>query len=89
MAQGTGRREVLRHILREGMVLAMAGIVLGLIGAFGLTRFLESLLYGIPTTDTLVYATISVLLGAVAFLACRVPARRATRVDPMVALRHE
>ncbi len=89
MALGAGRSDVLRHILREGMILAMAGIVLGLVGAFGLTRFLESLLYGIPPTDTLVYATISVLLGAVAFLACRVPAGRATRVDPMVALRHE
>ncbi len=89
MALGAGRSDVLRHILREGMILAMAGIVLGLVGAFVLTRFLESLLYGIPPTDTLVYATISVLLGAVAFLACRVPAGRATRVDPMVALRHE
>ena len=89
MALGAGRPDVLRHVLREGMVLAMTGIVLGLIGAFALTRFLESLLHGVGTTDTLVYATISGLLGAVALLACWVPAGRATRVDPLVALRHE
>ncbi len=89
MALGAGRREVLRHILREGMVLAMGGIVVGLIGAFLATRFLESLLYGVVSTDTLVYAAISALLLGVAFIACRVPAGRATRVDPLVALRHE
>ncbi len=89
MALGAGRGEVLGHILREGMVLAMGGIVAGLIGALIATRFLESLLYGVVATDTLVYATISALLLAVAFVACRVPAGRATRVDPLVALRHD
>ena len=70
-------------------MLAMGGIVVGLIGAFLATRFLESLLYGVVSTDTLVYAAISALLLGVAFIACRVPAGRATRVDPLVALRHE
>ena len=89
MALGAERGEVLGFILREGMVLAMGGIVAGLIGALVATRFLESLLYGVVATDTAVYATISALLLTVAFVACRVPAGRATRVDPLVALRHD
>jgi putative ABC transport system permease protein len=71
------------------MVVALAGITVGLAGAFYLTRFLTTQLYGVHPTDALTFATIPVLLATVAFAASYIPARRATRVDPMVALRYE
>jgi ABC-type antimicrobial peptide transport system permease subunit len=76
-------------ILRQGLELALVGLVIGIVCALGATRFLSSLLYGIKPTDPLTFVSISVILTAVALLASYIPARRATKVDPMVALRCE
>ena len=89
MALGAQRRDVLKLILAQGVVLLFIGTGVGLIGAFLLTRFLASLLFGVRPTDTATFATVSLLLALVAIVACYIPARRATRVDPMVALRYE
>jgi predicted permease len=92
MALGAERRDVLRLVLQQGMALALIGIAMGLAGAFVLTRYLESLsslLFGVTATDPLTYGLTALVLGAVAFLACLLPARRATKVDPLIALRYE
>jgi predicted permease len=89
MALGARRTDVFKLVLGNGMRQTLVGIVIGLAGALAVTRQLASLLYGIRPTDFLTFAGVSLLLAGVAFLASYVPAQRATRVDPMVALRHE
>ncbi len=92
MALGADRRRVLMMVVREGMTLTVVGIVIGLAGAYALTKYLETLtelLFGVEARDPWTFAVIAVLLAAVALIACLVPARRATKVDPLTALRYE
>ena len=76
-------------VLRQGMVLAGIGVVIGLVAAAGLTRFMSSLLYGVEATDAVTFAAVTALLTAVAFVSSYLPALRASRTDPLVALRFE
>ncbi|MDQ3120179.1 MAG: ABC transporter permease [Verrucomicrobiota bacterium] len=89
MAVGAQRGDVLRLIVRQGMMLTGLGVMLGLVASFGLTRLMANLLYGVSATDAMTFVALSGLLLLVAFLACWLPARRASGVDPMVALRAE
>jgi predicted permease len=89
MALGAQRSDILWLILRQGGTLAGAGVVLGLISSMGLARFMTGLLYGVGATDPLTFLAVAILLGLVALAACCIPALRAARVDPMVALRYE
>jgi putative ABC transport system permease protein len=89
MALGARPRDVLWMVVGQGMLLTLAGLALGLLGALALTRVMSSLLYGVSATDPFIFLTVSLALGAVALLANLVPARRAMRVDPLVALRYE
>jgi predicted permease len=95
MALGADRASVLKMIVRQGMTLALLGVILGLVGAYVLTKYLESwislskMLFGVKVSDPLTYGLIALLLTVVALIACYIPARRATKVDPLVALRYE
>jgi putative ABC transport system permease protein len=89
MALGANSANVLRMILRQGLTLAVLGIALGLGASFGLTRLMRSMLYNVKTTDPLTFAAVTSAFLLVAVAACWIPARRATRVDPVVALRCE
>ena len=89
MALGAGRGDMLKLIVRQGMILAGVGVVIGLAAAFGLTRVLASLLFGVKTTDPVTYVAVGGILLAVALLATYIPARRATQIDPLIALRYE
>jgi putative ABC transport system permease protein len=89
MALGAQSHNVMNLVIGRGLMLALTGIVIGIFGAWGLTRLMSHLLYEVKTTDLLTFIGVSFLLIAVAVLACYLPARRATRVDPLVALRSE
>ena len=89
MALGADSKDVLKLILGKGLMMTIIGVSIGIGGALGLSRFLSGLLYGVKPTDPLTYIAVSLILIAVALLACYIPARRAARVDPMVALRFE
>jgi putative ABC transport system permease protein len=89
MALGAGQLNVLKLTLTQGMRLALTGVVVGLFGAFALTRLMSGMLFGVSATDSATFVSIAGLLIGVTLLACYVPARRATKVDPLVALRYE
>jgi ABC-type antimicrobial peptide transport system permease subunit len=89
MALGAQRREVVRMVLGEGLRVALLGVVVGIVAALGLTRLLTQMIFGVRTVDPLTFAGVAILLTFVAMVACYIPARRAMRVDPIVALRYE
>jgi ABC-type antimicrobial peptide transport system permease subunit len=88
MALGAQPGAILKLIIGRGFVLVSIGVTIGVLASFGLTRFIENMLFGVTPTDPLTFAAIVVLLGLVALLACLVPALRALRVNPIVVLRH-
>jgi putative ABC transport system permease protein len=89
MALGAQRRDMLGMVLRQSLTVVVIGIAIGLLAAFASTRLLASLLYGVGANDALTYASVVFLLGTAALLASYIPARRAMKVDPMIALRYE
>jgi putative ABC transport system permease protein len=89
LALGAARRDIMRLVLGQGMKLAGAGLVLGTAGAFGASRLLAKMLYGVKPTDPSTYAVVAAALGAIALVACYLPARRAMRLDPILALKQD
>jgi putative ABC transport system permease protein len=89
MAMGARPSDVLRLVVGQGLVLALIGVAIGVFAALAMTRLMASMLFGVSSTDPLTFIMISLLLIGVAALACYIPARRAAKVDPMVALRYE
>jgi putative ABC transport system permease protein len=89
IALGAQIKDVMRLVIGRGIKLAFTGVVIGLGGALALTQLMKTLLFGVSSTDPLTFAAVAILLMAVALLACWIPARRAAKVDPMIALRSE
>ena len=89
MALGAAQRSVVGLVVRQGMSLALAGLAIGLMASFGLTRLMASLLFGVSATDPATFASVALALSVVALVACLVPARRASKVNPIIALRYE
>ena len=89
MALGAQMSDVLKLVLKQGMMLALAGETIGLVGAFALTRLIRGLLFRVTPIDAMTFVVVIGILSFVALLACYLPARRATKVDPLIALRYE
>jgi putative ABC transport system permease protein len=89
MALGAQPGDVLKLVVRQAMVVALGGVGIGLLASFALTRLIKSLLFNVGVTDPLTFGAIAALMSLIALLACLIPARRATKVDPLVALRYE
>ena len=89
MALGAQRSDVLKLVLRQAMMVVLVGVGIGLLGSWALTRLMKSLLFNVSVTDPLTFGGIAVLMILIALLACLIPASRATKVDPLVALRYE
>ena len=89
MALGAGRFDVVKLVMRQGMKLVAVGVVLGLLGSVALTRVMSSLLFEVTPKDPLTFVVVPVLLSAIALFACYIPARKASRVDPLEALRYD
>jgi putative ABC transport system permease protein len=89
IALGAQRGDIMRLVLRNGMMLLALGVILGVAGAFSVGRYIQSLLFEVRSTDAMTFAIVPLILALVAFVACYLPARRAMRVDPIIALRFE
>lgn len=89
MALGAQRRDIFSLVLKQGIILALIGVGIGLVGAIGLSKALSSVLYGISATDPVTFISVAVIMVAVALMACFFPARKATKVDPLTAMRYE